>query len=119
MTTLKPGQRAIDAPHLGRREADHRVTYLQHLGRVTRMRLGARDLVHDDPSGELWFRVGPGRPHRKILIALCADDTYAVEVGRLCRVDGLPAWISERCETGIYADLLAETCERLCGETAQ
>ena len=91
------------------RPADSRVTWRQ-LGNV-RMELGARDAVADDRGGTLTFRVGPGRPHRKIMVKLRDDDTYAIEVGRLSKYQGLPEWHSEATsglDQGIYAENLAQ-----------
>jgi hypothetical protein len=79
-------------------------------------RLSARDLVYDDGRGALWFRVGPSRPHRVILVVLRGDDTYAVEVGRLVRVRYLPVWVSEAAvgvDQGLYADQLGEQLDTL------
>ena len=91
------------------READARVTW-QQLGHA-RMELGARDVITDDRNGALTFRVGPGRPHRKIMVKLRSDDTYALELGRLARYQGLPEWHSEATvgvDQGIYAEDLAQ-----------
>lgn len=89
--------------------ADSRVTWRQ-LGHA-RMELGARDAVTDDRNGTLTFRVGPGRPHRRIMVKLRADDTYAIELGRLAKHRGLPEWHSEATsgvDQGIYAEDLAQ-----------
>lgn len=103
------------------RAADHATTWAQ-LGRWTRARIGARDMVYDDTDGWISFRVGPGRPHRKIIIKLCADDTYAVEIGTLRAgpppmpgLRGLPLYHAGELLTGIYADVLAEIVEEMFG----
>lgn len=100
---------------LARAAADHRVT-VRHLGRRWLARLSARDFVHDDRRGALWFRVGPRSPHRKVLVVLRSDDTYAVEVARVVTVDSLPAWCSDGTEgvdAGLDAGQLGEAVERL------
>jgi hypothetical protein len=100
---------------LPRAPADAHETLAQ-IGPRTIARLGGRDFVRDDNRGELRFRVGPDQPHRKVIVVLRADDTYAVEVGRLDRIDLVPTFISEATEgtgaglgEGIYGDQLAET----------
>jgi hypothetical protein len=103
---------------LARREADHRVTVRQ-IGRMTLMRMGARDFVHDDRNGELWFRVGAGNPHRKVSVVLRADDTYAIEIGKLKRRTF--EWVTEATagvDQGIYGDMIGEVIDRLFVEVA-
>lgn len=101
--------------HLARSSADHRVT-LQQIG-VRRLRLlGTRDTLVDDTCGEVRFRVGPSSPHRKVIVVLRADDTYAVEVGRLIWDDCLPAWVSEAADgihQGVDAGQLGDAIDRL------
>jgi hypothetical protein len=109
----QPDRSALD--DLGRAHADPRLT-LANIGRWRLARLSARDLVHDDRRGALWFRVGPSRPHRVVLVVLRGDDTYAVEVGRLVRVRYLPVWVSEAAvgvDQGLYAGQLGEQLDAL------
>lgn len=111
-----PGRSALDA--LAGAPADHRITLAQ-VGRMRLASLGARDIVHDDRHGRLWFRIGAGRPYRKIIIQLRADDLYAVEIGRLKRIDGLPEFVSDRTEGmdyGLFADQLGEAIDRLTAD---
>jgi hypothetical protein len=90
--------------------ADHRITWA-HLGTWTLAALGARDVIHDDPNGLLMFRIGSGRPYRKLLVTLCADDTYRVERGHVAGMD----WVTDEVVTGIHAAQLSETA-RTVGE---
>ncbi|MFI5493556.1 hypothetical protein [Actinoplanes sp. NPDC051859] len=108
-----PGVSALE--HLRGAHADHRLT-LAAIGRRRLLRLAAREYVHDNPIGVLWFCVGAPRPQRKIVIVLREDDTYAVEVGRVDRVAGTPKWISEAVvgsDQGVHDEQLGETVERL------
>lgn len=92
------------------RPADARITRDQ-IGPMVLMSCGARDFVCDDANGLLMFRVGSGRVLRKVLVRLCPDDTYAVEVGRMHRRSF--EWITEGQETGIYAEQLPAAVLRL------
>jgi hypothetical protein len=111
--TAQPDRSALD--DLARAHADPRIT-VAHIGQWRMVRLSARDRVHDDERGALWFRVGPSRPHRVVLVVLRGDDTYAAEVGRLVRVRYLPVWVSEAAvgvDQGLYADQLGEQLDAL------
>jgi hypothetical protein len=90
--------------------ADSRVTHA-HLGMWTLAALGARDFVRDDPNGMLMFRIGSGRPCRKLIVTLCADDTYRIERGHLAGLD----WVTDEVVTGVYAEQLSEAA-RAAGE---
>lgn len=120
MTTLpRPAVHALPG-----READHRVTLAQ-VGRWRLASIGARDIVHDDRNGMLWFRVLSGNPYRKIIILLRADDTYAVEIGRMKKIQGLPEYVTEHAEgldpalgCGLYGDQLGDAIDRLIRKIA-
>jgi hypothetical protein len=51
-----------------------------------------------------------------VVVKLAADDTYAIEIGRMRRTKGssLPEYQVLEQARGIYADQLGETVERLC-----
>lgn len=104
------------------RRAAHRHATLDQIGRMTLMRMGARDVVYDDANGQVWFRVGAGNPHRKVIVVLRSDDTYAVEIGRLRRRRGdAPQWVTEATagiDQGIYGDMIGEIIDRLFVEVA-
>jgi hypothetical protein len=109
-TRTQPGSVLMDLPGL---TADHRTTLAQ-IGRWTLTRLGARDIVYSDEGGYVMFRVGSGRPYRKIIVMLRPSDTYGVEVGHLKKHDGLPEFFSDTVvDDHVFAEDLAETVERL------
>lgn len=106
-----PARPALDA--VSSREGDHRTTLAQ-IGRMRLASLGARDIVHDDPNGRVWFRVLSGNPHRQIIVQLRGDDTYAVEIGKVRRrqLDFLSE-ATEGIDQGVHADQLGDTIDRL------
>jgi hypothetical protein len=112
-TQTEPGRSALDG--LARREADHLAT-LAAIGKWNLIRLNARDYVHDDKNGMIMFRVG--RSH-KMIVVLRADDTYAVEIGKFRRINGLQEFCSIATIgdgdgfVGLYADQLGEQIDAL------
>jgi hypothetical protein len=48
----------------------------------------------------LWFRAGAPRPHRVVLAVVRADDTSAIEVGRVVAGRRTPRWVSDATLSG-------------------
>lgn len=87
------------------RPADAAIT-LRQIGSMVLASCGARDYLRDDTNGYVKFRIGNGR--RWCIVALAADDTYSIEVGRLRKFD----WIIDLQEHGIYAEDLPAAVRR-------
>lgn len=79
---------------------------LEQIGQGTLMGVGIQrntlvaggDFIKFKVSGRYW-----------LTIKLCADDTYAVEVGRIVKLDYTPI----EAETGIYVEQLAQVVRKL------
>lgn len=79
----------------------------QQIGRGVLMNLGARDIVYSLDDAYVMFRIGAGRPHRKIKITYNrGSDLYDVEIGRL--VNRGIDWVVDDTADGIDAESLPE-----------
>jgi hypothetical protein len=82
-------------------------------------RLGAHNRMHSESNGYIEFDVTLGRKYR-VIVKLDADDTYAVEIGRLRKPRGssIREYQVLSQVRGIYWDALGETIERAALEAA-
>jgi hypothetical protein len=95
---------------------DVRVAY-QHLnhGDSWRMaRLGARDRMQDEQAGYIQFDVLITRRLR-VVVKLDADDTYAVEVGRMRKLE----YAVIRQVRGLTCEVLGEVVEEMVVEESR
>lgn len=83
-------------------------------------RLGAHDLLHDERAGYVQFDFNLTRKLR-VVVKLDADDTYAVELGRMRKPRGgsLPEYRVIKQVRGVYCDALGETVEEMCVEASR
>jgi hypothetical protein len=79
------------------------------------VRLGARDLIFSDADGYIQFDAKITNRKLRVIVKLSADDTYAVEIGKMTRSLDYAVLSQMR---GIYADNLGETVERMCVENS-
>lgn len=82
-------------------------------------RLGAHNRAHSEQSGYIQFDVTLGHKYR-VIVKLDADDTYAVEIGRLRKSSGssIREYQVLSQVRGIYWDVLGEVIERACLKVA-
>jgi hypothetical protein len=96
-------------------QIDARTAFQQiNYGDAWRMaRLGAHNRAYSEDCGYIQFDVTLGRKYR-VIVKLDADDTYAVEIGRLRKPRGssIREYQVLSQVRGIYWDVLGETIER-------
>jgi hypothetical protein len=85
-------------------------TALAQIGPMRLMAMGARQFVSDAENARVYFRVLGGSSLQKIEVTLDADDTYSVRFLKINRRTGDAAVLREA--SGIYCDVLGETCYR-------
>lgn len=72
-------------------------------------RLGVRNRAFSNESGYIQFDIKITRVLR-VIVKLMADDTYAVEIGRIRKME----YVVIEQMRGIYGDVLGQTVEALC-----
>lgn len=81
------------------------------IGHVRLARIGCHDRMFD--RDHVKFRVScDGRRKYWVIVKLAADDTFAIEFGRLVKFD----WRIAAQAEGVYADRLGEIIEQLYQE---
>lgn len=119
MTTTSQATSLVNEAPTG---IDARIAYAHlNLGDSWRMaRLGAHDLMRDERAGYIQFDVKLGRTYR-VIVKLDADDTYAVELGRMRKPRGayLPEYQVIRQVRSLTFEVLGETVEEMCVAVAR